>query len=119
MNVRNSITAFCIFLCTGTAATSQQKLNSEADPVLLNGVVVEFLTAGQEGEKAGIQPGDVLLRWSRGDEAGEIESPFDLNYLKVEQASRGTLKLEGQRGGVNWTWSFGSDYWGIWVHPNF
>src|SRR5258708_32746163 len=105
MDLRNSITAFCLFWFAATVAVSGQNLSSASTPVLLKGVVVEFLTMGQEGERAGVQPGDVLLRWSRGSETGEIGSPFDLNYLKVEQASRGTLKLEGRRGAEERTWS--------------
>ncbi len=115
----NSIIAFCIFLCASPLAVSGPTLISETVPVLDRGLVVEFLTNGQEGEKAGIQPGDVLLRWSSRDESGEIESPFDLGYLRIDQGLRGRVKIEGRRGSQPRTWSLAADSWGIWVHPNF
>ncbi len=72
----------------------------------LHGVVVEFV-GGWALEDAGIQAGDVLLSWMRlpsppaNPEAAEgvLASYFDWFDLKVEQAPRGTVVLQGQRNG--------------------
>src|SRR6266568_651290 len=93
--------------------------NPSVEAFLKKGVVVESVIKNQEGEQAGIQPGDVLLGWSRGDEAGEINSPFDLPYVRTEQASRGPLKLMGFRDSEKHSWLLGSDLWGVWTYPNF
>src|SRR5262252_8867602 len=55
------------------------------------GLVVESVATSLEAEKAGLKEGDVLLRWSRGDDKGEMESPFDVSLTELEQAQRGTV----------------------------
>ncbi len=52
------------------------------------GITVESVAKYFEAEKAGLQAGDVLLSWSRGDAKGEIKSPFDLSAIEIEQAPR-------------------------------
>src|SRR5262245_2113984 len=49
------------------------------------GVVVEKVAPHGEAEKAGLQEGDILLAWSRGESKGEIQSPFDIMDLETEQ----------------------------------
>jgi hypothetical protein len=87
--------------------------------LLKSGVVVERVLRYSESDKAGIQEGDILLRWVRGDVHGELLSPFDLNNTEVEQEPRGTVTLEGLRGKERRTWQLGQDRWGIEVRPNF
>ncbi len=82
------------------------------------GVVVERVTKGTEAELAGIKPGDVLVSWTRGNAKGEIDSPFDLPYLRFEQASRGTVTIEGVRASKKHVWFLGSKTWGIAGRPN-
>jgi CHAT domain-containing protein/Tfp pilus assembly protein PilF len=91
----------------------------EPTSVLNKGLVVESLVARFEGEKAGIKPGDVLLKWSGNGKNGEFDSPFDLLFTRLEQASRGTVEVEGLSGSEKRIWRLGSDYWGIEVRPNF
>lgn len=81
--------------------------------------MVERLTKGTEAEKAGVLPGDILLTWTRGDQAGTFESPFDLPFVRFEQAFRGTVKIEGLRGREKRVWRLGWDRWGIAARPNF
>src|SRR5215471_4944153 len=76
-------------------------------------IVVEEVTKNSEGEKSGIQAGDILRRWSRGDAGGELESPFDLPTVEMEQAPRGQVSLEGTRAGESKNWKLGQDTWGI------
>jgi CHAT domain-containing protein/tetratricopeptide (TPR) repeat protein len=113
-----SILSSSVLLCA-FSAIPLANASAAVEPVLKKGVIVESLIHNQEGEEAGIRPGDVLLAWSRGDAKGQINSPFDLPYVRMEQASRGPLRLIGFRGAQKRSWLIGSDLWGIWTHPNF
>jgi CHAT domain-containing protein/Tfp pilus assembly protein PilF len=84
---------------------------------LRRGVVVESVAKGSEGEKAGLKDGDLLVTWSRGDAKGEIESPFDLSNLEIEQEPRGNVTLEGLRSAEKRTWVMGPDDWGVKTRP--
>ena len=83
------------------------------------GVVVEKVTKGFAADQAGLQEGDVLLTWSRGDARGEIESPFRLDWLRLEQAPRGPVTLHGLRGPEQRTWDIGPESWKLDTRPNF
>jgi CHAT domain-containing protein/Tfp pilus assembly protein PilF len=91
----------------------------EPASVLNKGLVVESLVARFEGEKAGIKPGDVLVKWFRNGKGGEFDSPFELLFARLEHGSRGIIEVEGLRGLEKRTWRLGSDYWGIDARPNF
>ena len=62
-------------------------------------VEVEEIVAGSSFAKAGLRPGDILVRWVRAADppanprgaAGEIRSPFDIYWLAYEQAPRGPI----------------------------
>src|SRR5260370_18867083 len=82
------------------------------------GITVESVAKYFEAEKAGLQAGDVLLSWSRGDAKGEIKSPFDLSAIEIEQAPRGSVTFEGLRGAERETWVMGPDDWGIKARPD-
>ncbi len=86
---------------------------------LLPGLVVEDVAASQEGQRAGLLKGDILLAWSRGEIRGALESPFELSEVEVEQSPRGAVTLEGSRGAEKRTWMLGPDVWGIRARPNF
>src|SRR6266481_6434128 len=83
------------------------------------GVVVEEVKKNSAADQAGIQAGDVLLSWSRGDSKGEIESPFDVSLIEIEQAPRAPVIVEGLRGTGKRSWTLGPDVWGVRVRPNF
>ena len=84
----------------GAAAYAQ-----DSEPVVGRGVVVEEVGKGSTLEKAGIEPGDVLLSWRRlpsppanPEEArGEFESVWDWMWVVIEQAPRGVVELSGKR----------------------
>jgi len=82
------------------------------------GVVVESVARNSEGEKAGLAEEDVILGWSRGDVKGQIESPFSLSEIEVEQEPQGQVTLEGTRGGLKQAWTLGPDKWGIEARPS-
>lgn len=82
------------------------------------GVVVEKVAHHGEAEKAGLQEGDVLLAWSRGDIRREIQSPFDLRATE-NQSLLGAVTLEGLRGRESKVWSLGHDNWELTTRPNF
>jgi len=79
-------------------------------------VVVESVAKNSEGEKAGLAGGNVILSWTRGDVKGEIESPFDLSEIEMEQEPLGRVTLQGETGQ---TWVIGPDKWGVQARPNF
>jgi len=81
------------------------------------GVVVEQVEKGSESEKAGLQAGDVILAWSRAESHGNIESPFDLAEIEIEQNPRGPVLLEGLRGREKQVWRMGPSAWGIVRRP--
>jgi CHAT domain-containing protein/tetratricopeptide (TPR) repeat protein len=83
------------------------------------GIVVEAVAKNFEADKAGLQEGDILLRWSRGDVHGELRSPFDLITVEIELAPRGTVILEGLHGAEKRTWSLGQIGWGLQARPSF
>jgi CHAT domain-containing protein/Tfp pilus assembly protein PilF len=83
------------------------------------GVVIETVARNSEAERAGLQEGDMVLSWSRGDSHGEILSPFDFGRVEVEQKPRGTVILEGFRGAAKRTWTLRPDDWGTDVRPDF
>lgn len=83
------------------------------------GVVVEKVIPNSEAEKAGIRAGDILSNWSRADARGQIESPFDLAQIEIEQAPRGKVTLEGLWGTERRSWTIGPAVWGIETRPNF
>jgi CHAT domain-containing protein/Tfp pilus assembly protein PilF len=80
----------------------------EAQSALPAGIVVEQVTKDGSAAKAGIEPGDVVLSWSRPsappanpDPAqGTIGSPFELDRLETEQSPRGSVTLSGTRNGA-------------------
>jgi len=83
------------------------------------GLIVETIAKGSEGEKAGLTHGDIILNWARSDVKGEeIESPFDLSEIEIEQGPRGRVTLEGTRVGLKQKWVMGPDKWGIRARPS-
>jgi CHAT domain-containing protein/Tfp pilus assembly protein PilF len=86
---------------------------------LKHGLVVEGVAKNSEGEKAGLAEGDIVLSWARGSIQGEIESPFDLSEIEIEQEPRGPVTLEGTRAGLKQAWIIGPDKWDVQTRPNF
>ena len=82
------------------------------------GIVVDEITRDSAAAKAGIQPGDSLLHWSRGDTNGAIQSPFDLARLQIKQSLRGEVEIEGLRGSEIYHWTLGPEDWGIRSRPD-
>jgi CHAT domain-containing protein len=78
-------------------------------PSLLRGqgVVIETVVAVSGPEKAGAREGDVFRAWTRlanppanpEPASGMLESPFDWQWMEIEQAPRGTVELRGERQG--------------------
>jgi CHAT domain-containing protein/Tfp pilus assembly protein PilF len=89
------------------------------EPQLLPGVVLEKDGKYSQAKNLGMREGDVLLGWSRGDEHGKIESPFDISWLDIEQRPRGIVKLSGRRGSQLMSWEMGDIFWYLDVRPNF
>jgi len=90
-------------------------------PEPASGVVVESQKTPESGitqaAKAGLQEGDVIQSWSRADVHGQIESPFDLADVDVEQRPVGTVVLKGLHGQQKKSWKMGPDDWNIVARP--
>jgi CHAT domain-containing protein/Tfp pilus assembly protein PilF len=104
-------------LSPGQALPRQEPPIASAPAQPRSGLVVENVAPKSAAGKAGIQVADVLLRWSRGDSAGQIESPFDISQIEIEQAPRGIVTLEGSRGSVKQVWTLGPGDWGLKTQP--
>jgi len=117
----NAIVALVVILYS-FCALSQQTLgdlpSANISSEAVKGIIVESVDKDSQAEKAGFQPGDILLSWSRDKSEGEIISPFDLTQIMIEQTYRGALKISGFRGHESRTWAVGSDTWGISAIPN-
>ncbi len=101
-------------LSTSSAALAAVTVSKEPE----QGTVVEEVTSGSSGEKAGVRPGDLIQSWSREGEKGEaIGSPFDLRQIEIEQAPRGAVTLLGIREGQSQEWKLPAGPWGIRARP--
>src|SRR5260370_6175198 len=125
MKLHNFVILQGVFFLLTLSALGQTTSNpappAPANPLegLAKGIVVEEVNSKDfKADKAGFQEGDILLDWVRDDTRGEIESPFDLFQIEIEQASRGAVRIEGLRGAEKRVWILESDVWGVRVRPN-
>lgn len=81
------------------------------------GLAVEGITPGSVAEHAGLRPGDVLLRWKRGDAEGVLNSPFSLLLVELEHGPRGPVHVLGCRQTQEQTWLLDSGPWGMQTRP--
>ena len=90
-----------------------------------SGVVVESVAKGSAGDRAGVQPGDVLLSWVRkpappanpAQARGEIRNPFDWMDVELEQGPRAEVWVFGTRDGSESSVTLAPAIWGIAVRP--
>lgn len=90
------------------------------------GVVVESVGKGSALEKAGLQPGDLIVAWERLPNPpanpegahGRIEDYGDWVALKEEQAPRGSIRLEIHRGPDHQVVEIPLADWSIRTRPN-
>jgi len=76
-----------------------------------SGLVVESVVPPSAAAAAGIEPGDLLLRWTvqsrdpvEPPQAGTLDTPFDLFDLLIESVPSGEVDLAGSRQGRPFTW---------------
>jgi CHAT domain-containing protein/Tfp pilus assembly protein PilF len=120
MELRNlPVPLLCISILVPLAVAQGNAVSSSPAVLSASGLVIEKIASNSEAEKAGIQAGDILLNWVRGDARGQLESPFDLAFVEIEQAPLGTVKVEGLRGDGRQVWSIGPSDWGLTARPNF
>ncbi len=105
-------------VCGQVAVRSGQASSTDTLQDLKLGVVVEEVQKNSAGDQARIQAGDVLLNWSRDDAKGQIESPFDVALIEIEQGPRGAVTLSGFSGDDKRTWVLGPETWGFKTRPN-
>ncbi len=98
-------------------------LPSPPSSVVGLGLVVDHLPKTGPAAHAGLQPGDVLVGWSRRDADGHVAasgtfaSPFDLYEVEVEQAPRSAIDVTGTRDGAQTTWVLPPSSREIDAHP--
>ncbi len=117
-----SVALFLFFSCM--LATSQSPASpgasADAGESLKPGVVIEKIDNPYAGtEQAGMKAGDVLLRWSRAGNHGELTSPFDIYKVISEQLWVGPVEFEGFRGSEQRKWTVAKQYWATLLRPNF
>jgi len=81
------------------------------------GIVVE--DAGNSSGIEGLQKGDIILNWVRSKAGGDVESPFDLYQIAIDQASQGPVTLHGLRGKEAESWKLGARVSDVKTRPNF
>src|SRR5215831_2242060 len=113
------IVTVALFMSCPTWSAVGERSGIDASCQIQAGVVVENISGQGGGGKAGLQPGDVLLTWSRGESKGEIQSPLDLLELEAEQSPRGPVRLEGLRGQGKESWALGDVPWQLVTRANF
>src|SRR5262245_12916439 len=98
------------FLAAGDALACAQRAGDA-------GVLVEGVSRGFGGEKAGILAGDIIESWSRAPRPpanpqaahGALRMPFDLLHVEIEQGPRGGVTLTGRREGRRTQWTMPAD----------
>lgn len=81
------------------------------------GLVVEEVEPGGAAARAGMRPGDLLLRWRRADASGSLHSPFDLRAVEIGEAPRGEVVLEADRGGSPLSLALPAGRWRLLARP--
>jgi CHAT domain-containing protein/tetratricopeptide (TPR) repeat protein len=98
------------------------RMTSEPQPA---GVVIESVVPEWTGEQAGLQPGDLILSWSCAASppaflepaSGDIEFPYDLLPLEIEESPRRAVTLRGKRGDQEMTWTLTEAEWRVEFRP--
>lgn len=114
-----SVLLFSAFISLAQGQTAPQgATDATAEKEFREGVVVEQVAKNSEAEKAGLQAGDIIFRWMRGDAGGRVESSFDLSWIEIEQSPRGPVMLEASRNKQKLTLRMESGNWGVTSRPN-
>jgi len=102
-------------------------LVSLATRLSAGGIVIETVAEVSAPEKAGAREGDVFHTWTRlanppvhpEPASGTLQSPFDWQWLEIEQAPRGTVELRGERQGEPLVLQVPIGLWEAQVRPVF
>lgn len=81
------------------------------------GAVVVRCEPGTAGARSGLEPGDVVVGWRRGDRRGPISSPIDLALVELEEAPRGRVTLEVRHGRWRRRLAVAAGEWGVDTRP--
>ena len=81
------------------------------------GAVVVRCEPGNAGARSGLEPGDVVVGWRRGDRRGPISSPIDLALVELEEAPRGRVTLEVRHGRWRRRLAVAAGEWGVDTRP--
>jgi CHAT domain-containing protein/Tfp pilus assembly protein PilF len=89
------------------------------------GLVVDDVAKGSAAERAGLQPEDIVVSWTRPasppanlqEASGQLVHPFDVTDVELEEAPRGTVTLQIQRAGASLALAMPPGEWGVSVRP--
>src|SRR5579883_2699319 len=116
MHFRDPNRLSTLLLMIGATVILPSASGQDIPVVVGRGIVVESVAKGTEAYRAGLRTGDTLWSWSRGDAKGELETPFDLDFVETEQGCRGIVEIDGIRSGQRRHWNLAGD-WSIPVRP--
>jgi hypothetical protein len=108
----------CAIVSSFGQPTGPSQADSSSAPYSA-GIVIEELNHKAAPDLGGLQEGDVLLGWSRGQSHGTLNTPFSFLELTYEQWPKGKVTLWGRRGLEERKWQLPWQYWAITVRPNF
>jgi CHAT domain-containing protein len=111
------LTTSSVFAQSAPTATGRKLPREE---LVRPGVVVEKVEKGSAAEEAGLQKGDLILSWGRGNDLEEIRSPFDWSAALTTQSVFQDVSLHGVRDTAFHSWDLQSTLKsGMSVRPNF
>jgi len=82
-----------------------------------HGVPIFEVIEGSTAEKAGLQAGDILESWQRGDASGLFNWPHEVVRVVYEESNRGQVRVSVLRDGERHTVRLSGHSWGVWISP--
>ena len=92
-------------------------LAAQSREVPREGLVVIDAPSTSSLEQAGLERGDILLSWQRGNASGLLRWPHGLAEAETEQAPWGVVRLTGWRAGQPMTWQMPPVRWNVRTRP--
>jgi hypothetical protein len=100
INVRSvlfSLTLVLILLGLNKTVLAREHAGALETPA--DGILVERVESKSEAERAGFEPGDILLNCTTGEGVNfPVQSPFDFYQIEILLNAWGSATLQGTRG---------------------
>ena len=104
---------------TGLLLLAACLCSAQTESAVRDGLLVVAVGPASEAEAAGIEPGDRLLHWRRGDNGpwAPLTTPYDLTWQETVCGSGCTLEVRGERDGNPQDWRLRAGDWRITALP--